>query len=217
MDVDAAVSVGADAVGFVFYPKSPRALTPELALPLRKRLPSWVAAVGLFVNASEGEIRSAQKSLGLDVLQFHGDEQPRDCILLSGGTPWWRAVRMRGPGDLLESMSSFPEAEALLVDSFHTGYGGSGRAFDWSWVPSRRARPIVLSGGLDASSVADAISRVGPDAVDVSTGIQGSDPRTKDPKRMELFVAEVLRADERRARQAVSETTGQSTDPGSQS
>jgi phosphoribosylanthranilate isomerase len=198
-DVDAASALGVDAVGFVFYARSPRALTIEDALPLRRRLRSWVRAVGLFVNATAGQVRETGDALGLDVLQFHGDETAGQCRALAGSTPWWRAVRMRGPGDLLESSALFPDAEALLVDSFHSGYGGSGQSFDWSWIAGHRSGPIILSGGLDSTTVSGAIARVRPFAVDVSTGIQGKDPRSKDHERMERFVEAVLRADLDRA------------------
>lgn len=190
------MAAGADAVGFVFYDRSPRALTLQEAAPLRARLPSWVSAVGLFVNASPSQVDTIRSALSLDVLQFHGDETAEQCRAMAGGRPWWRAVRMRGPGDLLESVASFPDAEAYLVDSFHSGYGGSGQSFDWSWIPEQRDRPIILSGGLDSASVGAAIARVRPCAVDVSTGIQGTDPRSKDHARMEDFVEAVRRADQ---------------------
>lgn len=198
-DVDTAVALGVDAVGFVFYARSPRALGLDEARALRARLPSWVSAVGLFVNASPEQVQATHSAVGLDVLQFHGDETPEVCSGLAGNRPWWRAVRMRGPDDLLESAALFPDAEALLVDSFHSGYGGSGQSFDWSWIPKQRTRPLILSGGLDPASVGDAIARVQPVAVDVSSGIQGADPRCKDDARMEAFVDAVLRADAARA------------------
>lgn len=200
VDVDTAVALGVDAIGFVFYPRSPRALSAEVAALLRRRLPSWVSAVGLFVNASDDQVAHVHSRVGLDVLQFHGDERQDDCLRGAAltGRPWWRAVRMRGAGDLVESKEMFPNAEALLVDSFHAGYGGSGQAFDWSWIPHGFGRPIILSGGLDAARVGDAIEQVSPFAVDVSSGIQGEDPRSKDPSKMEHFVAEVLRSDLRR-------------------
>jgi phosphoribosylanthranilate isomerase len=109
---------------------------------------------------------------------------------------------MRGPGDLLHSFEVFSKAEALLVDSFHAGYGGSGQSFDWSWVAPERPLPLILSGGLDPDSVGEAVDRVAPVAVDVSSGIQGADPRTKDPVRMERFVSAVLEADARKKRLA---------------
>lgn len=197
-DVDTAVGLGADACGFVFYPKSPRALHWEEAARLRRRLPSYVCAVGLFVNERPQQVREAASRVGLDVVQFHGDESPADCLAATPeGLAFWRAVRMRGPGDLLESLAHFGAAEALLLDSFSEGYGGSGRRFDWDWIPAERARPLVLSGGLDADSVGEAIVRVRPMGVDVSSGIQGSDARVKDRAKMERFVAAVIAADAR--------------------
>lgn len=195
VDVDTAVALGVDAVGFVFYPKSPRLLSFSDAAQLRRRLPSWVKAVGLFVNAETSAIREARAEVGFDVIQFHGDETVAECQAAAGVQPWWRAVRMRASGDLLESFDQFSSAEALLVDSFHAGYGGSGQSFDWSWIPAARPVPLILSGGLDAASVEQAIARVRPSAVDVSSGIQGANPRMKDVGRMEAFVAAVLRAD----------------------
>ncbi len=197
-DVDDAVALGVDAIGFVFYPKSPRALDVEQAARLRQRLPSWVSAVGLFVNDTVEGVRSVAKQVGLDVIQFHGDETAGQCAQAGLDHVWWRAVRMRQSGDLLSSFDDFPGAEALLVDSFHAGYGGSGLSFDWSWIPAVRPRPIILSGGLAPASVAEAIHRVAPEAVDVSSGIQGDDPRTKDRRKMEDFVSAVLSADARR-------------------
>ena len=201
-DVDTAVALGVDAIGFVFYPKSPRFLDAESALSLRRRLPSWVTAVGLVVNETVESVRQLRATVGLDVVQFHGDETLALCDQAAGSLPWWRAVRMRGPGDLLESARCFPGAEALLVDSFHAGYGGSGQAFDWSWISADRQVPLILSGGLDPDRVAVAVEHVAPFAVDVSSGIQGSDPRIKDPLLMERFVAAVLDADSRRCSQS---------------
>ncbi|HMS79658.1 MAG TPA: molybdopterin-dependent oxidoreductase [Burkholderiaceae bacterium] len=116
----------------------------------------------------------------------------------AAGRPWWKAFRMRPETDLLTSARSFGAAECLVLDAFSDGYGGSGRTFDWSWIPPGLPARIVMSGGLDAGSVADAIGRIRPFAVDVSSGIQGDDPRTKDRSRMERFVAAVLEADARR-------------------
>jgi phosphoribosylanthranilate isomerase len=198
-DVDDAIAIGADAIGFVFYPKSPRALVPADAAGLRRRLPSWVSAVGLFVNAPGETIAATTREVGLDVLQLHGDETPAIAAGAgaAAGRPWWKAFRMRPETDLLSSARSFGAAECLVLDAFSDGYGGSGRTFDWSWIPSGLSARIVLSGGLDADSVAHAIDRVRPFAVDVSSGIQGDDPRTKDKGRMERFVAAVLEADAR--------------------
>jgi phosphoribosylanthranilate isomerase len=201
VDVDTAVALGVDSIGFVFYPKSPRALTDEAATALRRRLPSFVTAVGLFVNASLDEVVATTRRVGLDVLQLHGDETPDIAAQLGAAAdrPWWKAIRMRPQTDLLSSSRSFGAAECLLLDAFSDGYGGSGKAFDWSWIPAGLPARIVLSGGLDADSVTEAIGRIRPFAVDVSSGIQGSDPRTKDPARMERFVAAVLASDSTRS------------------
>jgi phosphoribosylanthranilate isomerase len=196
-DVDDAVALGVDAVGFVFYPRSPRALSAVEALALRRRLPSWVSAVGLFVNAPPSAVAATAAEVGLDVVQLHGDESPAACAQTGAGTalPWWKAFRMQAQTDLLSLTQCFGNAECWVLDAYTEGYGGGGSAFDWSWIPPELPGRIVLSGGLDAGSVADAIGRVRPFAVDVSSGIQGDDPRTKDRDRMARFVAAVLTAD----------------------
>ena len=195
-DVDRAVAIGVDAIGLVFYPRSPRFVDPERAVALRRRLPSYVCAVGLVVNEAPERVRELVRTVGLDVVQFHGDETPEDCAAATHGeVPWWRAVRMRGPADLVESAQRFGASEALLLDAFSEGYGGSGTRFEWSWIPARRDHPVILSGGLAPDNVKDAIMRVRPMAVDVSSGIQGADPRIKDASRMEAFMAAVIAAD----------------------
>lgn len=198
-DVDLAVSLGVDAIGFVFYPRSPRAVDADQALALRRRLPSWVAAVGLFVDDDPAQVARCAAMTGLDVVQFHGTESPARCReSLPAGLPYWRAVRMRGAADLLESSRQFGDAEAFLVDSFSDSFGGTGKRFDWSWIAAGRPERLILSGGLDESCVEEAIAAVAPCMVDVSSGIQGADPRHKDPGRMARFIAAVLRADARR-------------------
>lgn len=207
-DVDTAVALGVDAIGFVFYPKSPRALSAAEAAALRRRLPSFVSAVGLFVNAEPERVAATSREAGLDVLQFHGDETPETCLdaaRRAGDLPWWRAVRMRSQADLLESGQLFHAAECLLLDAWTDAFGGSGRRFDWSWVPptsARAGRRLILSGGLDADSVQDAIDVVQPFGVDVSSGIQGVSPREKDPIAMTRFMEAVVRADAVRAGRA---------------
>ncbi len=196
-DVDAAVALGVDAIGFVFYPKSPRALSLEAASGLRARLPSFVQAVGLFVNATTDEVVACASRVGLDVLQFHGDETPEQARAqaAAAGLPWWHAVRMSAETDLLSSVRDFQGAECFVLDSHVASYGGAGIGFDWSWVPAPHPARLILSGGLDADRVGEAIARVGPFGVDVSSGIQGADPRHKDRFRMERFVAAVAAAD----------------------
>jgi phosphoribosylanthranilate isomerase len=196
-DVDTAVSLGVDAIGFVFYPRSPRVLSADEGATLRRRLPSYVAAVGLFVNEPAASVHHTAARVGLDVLQLHGDEAPDQAVAIgeSADRPWWKAIRMRAETDLLSSARSFEAAECLLLDTFSDGFGGSGKVFDWSWIPRDLPARLVLSGGLDADSVAHAIGRVRPVVVDVSSGIQGDDPRRKDRARMERFIASVLAAD----------------------
>jgi phosphoribosylanthranilate isomerase len=198
-DVDDAVAIGADAIGLVFYERSVRHVDLVQARVLRARLPSFVSAVGLFVNAGAQEVQAAVRAVGLDVVQFHGDESQDTCAAAAGITRWWRAVRMRGPDDLLSSIVGFTGAEAFVLDTFSDGYGGAGLAFDWSWVHSVPGHRLILSGGLTPETVGAAVTTVAPFAVDVSSGIQiDGDPRRKDRARMERFVSEVLAADARR-------------------
>ncbi|MFT4102842.1 MAG: phosphoribosylanthranilate isomerase [Burkholderiaceae bacterium] len=204
-DVDAAVELAVDAVGFVFYPRSPRYVEPAHARRLRRRLPSFVSAVGLFVNEPAHEAARIADEVGLDVVQFHGDETPRDCLRTMASvratSAWWRAVRMRGPADLLESTVRFDAAEAFLLDKHGEAYGGAGEAFDWRWVtdaaPAPRQRRLILAGGLSPETVGEAIRQVRPFAVDVSSGIQTNDPRCKSLQKMKAFVRAVEQADAR--------------------
>jgi phosphoribosylanthranilate isomerase len=196
-DVDTAVALGVDAIGFVFYSKSPRVLSPQEAAALRRRLPSFVTAVGLFVDEVPQQVVNTARTVGLDVLQFHGDESASQAAALGRDCdrPWWKAIRMRSEADLISSFGAFDAAECLLLDSFSEGFGGSGKTFDWSWIPRERPSRIIMSGGLDSGSVARAIGQVRPFAVDVSSGIQGESPRQKDRVRMEAFMSAVLAAD----------------------
>lgn len=198
-DVDDAVALGADAIGFVFWPRSARHVDAAQAKALRARLPSFVSAVGLFVNADPAEVDATVRAVGLDVVQFHGDETQDRCVASAPpDIPWWRAVRMRGADDLLSSSIEFTRAEALLLDAYSDGYGGSGKAFDWDWIRPVPGRRLILSGGLSPDTVGEAIDRVAPFAVDVSSGIQvDGQPRRKDRERMARFVAEVIAADAR--------------------
>lgn len=194
-DVQIAVNLGVDAIGFVFYPPSSRFLRLGEASDLRSLLPSWVSAVGLFVDAEPELVLAHSRELGLDAVQFHGNETAQQCVgSLLPGQPYWRAVRMRSANDLVISTAAHKNAEAFLLDAHTEGYGGSGEGFDWSWVPAKHSRPLIVSGGLDSTKVVKAIEYLRPVAVDVSSGIQ-SRPREKDPTKMEAFVAAVLAAD----------------------
>ena len=199
--VEHAVNIGADAVGFVFYPPSPRAVTAAKAAELSKHVPPLVSAVGLFVNATPEWIREVTSAVRLSVLQFHGDETPDQCAELAAiaGLPYWRAVRV-GPdasaADLIESSLQYSAASGLLLDALVDGFGGGGKVFDWSLIPTDLGHRAVLSGGLNAQNVHDAIRRVRPFAVDVSSGIEAPGAKgVKDHARMEAFVRAVREAD----------------------
>ncbi len=200
-DVDTAVALGADAVGFVFYPPSPRSVSVGQAVELAEHVPPLVSAVGLFVNATPDWIREVTSNVRLSLLQFHGDETPAQCAALAevAGLPWWRAVRV-GPDatarDLVESSLDYSAASGLLLDTLVEGYGGGGKVFDWSLIPTDLGHRAVLSGGLNAQNVLDAIRRVRPYAVDVSSGIEVAGAKgVKDHARMAAFVRAVREAD----------------------
>lgn len=199
--VEHAVALGADAVGFVFYPPSPRALTVAKAVELSKHVPPLVSAVGLFVNATPALIREVTSNVRLSVLQFHGDETPAQCEALAAvaGLPYWRAVRVGSDAraaDLVESSLNYSTASGLLLDALVDGYGGGGKVFDWSLIPTDLGRRAVLSGGLNAQNVHDAIRLVRPYAVDISSGIEAAGAKgVKDHARMEAFVRAVRDAD----------------------
>lgn len=199
-DVDAAVEAGADAVGFVFYPKSPRAVTPVRAAELARRLPPFVTPVGLFVNAGAEEIGAVAGAIPTLLLQFHGDESPEACR--AAARPFLRAARMAPGFDLLDFAARFHDAHALLLDAFVEGYGGGGKVFDWSVIPANVPRPVVLSGGLHAGNVIEGILRVRPWAVDVSSGVEAA-KGIKDAALIRRFCEAVREAD---ARIADSET-----------
>ena len=191
-DVDAAVDAGADAIGFVLYPRSPRAVSAIRAGELARRLPPFVTPVLLFVNAAVQEIAAAVQAVPHGLLQFHGDETPAQCR--APARPYLRAVRM-GPGvDLLDCAASFSDAQALLLDAHVEGYGGGGKVFDWSLVLPGVACRLVLSGGLNPANVTDGILRVRPWAVDVSSGVEAA-KGVKDATLMRRFCQAVRAAD----------------------
>ena len=193
-DVDAAVAAGADALGFVFYAKSPRAVSVARAAELARRLPPFVTPVGLFVNAGPAEIAAACAAIPTLLLQFHGDEDRAACE--APGRPYLRAARM-GPGfALLDFAAQFSSAQALLLDAHVDGYGGGGKVFDWSLIPASAPCPLVLSGGLNPANVIDGVERVRPWAVDVSSGVEVG-KGIKDADAMHRFCDAVRRADAR--------------------
>jgi phosphoribosylanthranilate isomerase len=190
-DVRAAVNAGADAIGFVFYPPSPRFVPFERAAQLARLIPPFVTTVGLFVEPGRNFVETALQTVPLQVLQFHGDETEADC--LGFGLPYIKAARMRQGLDLLKYAASFPGAQGLLLDAFVEGYGGGGETFDWSLIPDRLPMPLILSGGLNAANVGEAVRRVQPWAVDVSSGVESA-KGIKDAALITDFVAGVEHA-----------------------
>ena len=201
-DVRHAVQAGADAIGFVLYPPSPRAITPERAGELARLLPPFVTPVLLFVNASAAEIAAGLQAVPNALLQFHGDETPEQCRV--NARPFLRAARVPvGDGarsfDLLEYAQDYADAQAILLDAHVQGYGGGGVAFDWTafnWShPQLNASArLVLSGGLTPANVIDGIRLVRPWAVDVSSGVESA-KGIKSPELIDRFVAAVRQAD----------------------
>jgi phosphoribosylanthranilate isomerase len=191
-DARAAAQAGADAVGLVFYPPSPRFLSVDWARELRNELPPFVMPVALFVNPSAAEVYTVLERVRPSMLQFHGEENPVFCSQF--GVPFIKACRVRPEVDLLEYLRPFAGAAGWLLDSHVEEYGGIGESFDWSLVPAERIRPLVLSGGLTRANVGEAIRRVRPWAVDVSSGVESS-KGIKDAARIAAFIAEVRNAD----------------------
>lgn len=185
-DLHAACNAGADALGFVFYAKSPRNLLIEQAAMLVNALPPFVQSVGLFVDAEAGFVRKVLDAVPLDILQFHGDETPEYCRQF--GRPYLKAVRVRPGVDLLKYASDFADARALLLDAYVPGMpGGTGERFDWRLIPAGLTRPVVLSGGLNPDNVVEAIQTVRPWAVDVSSGVESA-PGIKDAAKVAAFI-----------------------------
>lgn len=192
-DARAAAHAGADAIGLVFYEKSPRHVGIEQAHAVLAGLPPFVTSVGLFVNPSAEEVDTVLNALALDLLQFHGDERPDFCRRF--GRPYLKAVRVRPGVDLVKYAASYPDARGLLLDAYVAGTpGGTGQAFDWSMIPAQLPLPVVLSGGLDAANVAEGIRRVRPWAVDVSSGVE-AEKGIKDAAKIAAFMQGVRNAD----------------------
>jgi phosphoribosylanthranilate isomerase len=195
-DVEVAVQAGADAIGFVLWERSARAVSIERAAELARRLPPFVTPVCLFVNASPEHIQRAVEALPNALLQFHGDETPAECR--AARRPYLRAARMAPGFALLDFAAAHVGAAGILLDTHVEGYGGSGKAFDWSLVPPNVPLPVVLSGGLNPASVIDGVMRVQPWAVDVSSGVESA-KGIKDAALMREFCDAVREADARLA------------------
>lgn len=202
-DVSTAIAAGADAIGLVFYPKSPRYVSPAVAAGLLAAVPPFVTTVGLFVNASREEVETVVREAPVSMLQFHGDETLEQCCELAHAVnrPFMRAVRMGADMtgvDLLKYEQSYRAASrlfaGLLLDAFVEGYGGGGKVFDWSLIPKELAPRVVLSGGLNVQNATEAVLQVRPHAVDVSSGVEQS-KGIKDAARIRALVSAVRQAD----------------------
>lgn len=184
-----AAEAGADAIGLVFYAKSPRAVDVRQAREIVAALPPFVTTVGLFVNASRCEVNEILDALPLDLLQFHGDESAAECA--GYHRPYVKALRVRPGDDVRARCAEFPQAAGILLDTFVPGMpGGTGEAFDWTLVPDDPGCPIILAGGLTAENVATAIRQVRPWAVDVSGGVEAR-KGIKDAAKVRAFLAAV--------------------------
>lgn len=191
-DASAAVELGADALGLVFYAPSPRCVTVEQAWEIARIVPPFVTLVGLFVNETKLTVRRVMEAVPIQLLQFHGDEEESFCR--SFHAPYIKAARVRPGLDLVKYAESHPSAQGLLLDAFVEGYGGGGKPFDWSLIPPGLPLPLILSGGLDADNVTEAVRRVRPWAVDVSSGVEAA-KGIKDAGKIAAFIAGVKHAD----------------------
>lgn len=191
-DARAAVELGADALGLVFYAASPRHVSIEQAWDIARIVPPFVTLVGLFVNESKLAVRRVMEAAPIQLLQFHGDEEESYCR--SFHVPYIKAARVRPGLDLVKYSCQYPSAQGMLLDAFVEGYGGSGRTFDWSLIPSGLPKPLILSGGLDPGNVAHAVRTVRPWAVDVSSGVESA-KGIKDAARIAAFISGVRDGD----------------------
>jgi phosphoribosylanthranilate isomerase len=192
-DALAAAIAGADAIGLVFYAPSPRCVSPLEAAKIVRELPAFVGSVALFVNPSKAEVEAVLAECPVSALQFHGEESGEFCRQF--GRPFLKAARVRAGLDLLNYLSEFHDASGWLLDAFHEdAYGGKGAVFDWELIPASLQRPLVLSGGLTAGNVGDAVRQVRPWAVDVSSGVE-SGKGIKDAAKIAHFIREVKNAD----------------------
>lgn len=193
-DAVLAAELGADAIGLVFHAPSPRAVSIEQAAAVRRAVPAMVSVFGVFFDPRESGVREVLDSVALDCLQFHGDEGRAFCA--GFGRPYMKALRVRDGLDLDRRIATYPDAAAILLDSYDPYLaGGTGKRFDWnrarSCVESGRA-PVVLAGGLQPANVAEAVRDVRPWALDVSSGVEEA-PGIKSRETMQAFFREVYR------------------------
>ncbi|MDC1173583.1 phosphoribosylanthranilate isomerase [Methylophilaceae bacterium] len=191
-DAISAAELGADALGFVFYPKSPRFISPKNAKEIIKKLPPFISMVGLFVNQSKSEVEEVIKGCPLNLLQFHGDENESFCKQYN--LPYIKAITMKSDVDLLKCIQEYNSAKALLLDTFSkVARGGSGEVFDWKMIPPNTLKPIIVAGGLTPDNVQTLLEVISPYGVDVSSGIE-INKGLKDYKLMKKFILGVTNA-----------------------
>jgi phosphoribosylanthranilate isomerase len=192
-DALAAASAGTHAIGLIFAPRSPRRVEAPIAADIVEALPPFVTSVALFVDQPAEEVQAVIARVRPHLLQFHGDEAPDYCA--GFGLPYVKAVRVREGVDLLQYARLYRTAKGLLLDAFVEGnHGGTGAVFDWSLIPREFPLPLVLAGGLDPGNVADAVRKVRPWAVDVSSGVEAS-KGIKDAAKVAAFIRGVRDAD----------------------
>jgi phosphoribosylanthranilate isomerase len=191
-DALSAIEQGADAIGLVFYAASPRHVSIAQAKSIVENLPPFITTVGLFVNAAPTEIVKTIEAVGLNLIQFHGDETPEQCKQFT--LPYIKAIRVKSDTNLVQYEANFKDAKALLLDTYTDGLvGGTGQVFDWSLIPKTLQKPIILAGGLNPDNVRQAIEQVHPYAVDVSGGVEAS-KGIKDAAKIAAFIRGVSNA-----------------------
>lgn len=188
-----AAQLGADAIGFILDPQSPRFVSRETVAAITAILPPFITTVGVVVDLSSDEMKNLVSLLNLDLLQFHGTETPEYCG--SFGIPYIKAIHVQAGTDIERQANLYPDSQGILLDAYNpTQKGGTGIAFDWNFIPQLMDHALILAGGLNSNNVADAINKIRPYAVDVSSGVEIS-PGIKNPEKMAAFIAEVRRAD----------------------
>ncbi len=194
-DALAVAASGADALGLVFYSRSPRAVTVEQAVAITEVLPPFLSVVALFVDEPIANIKRILSTVPIGLIQFHGTESPEFCQQF--GRPWIKALRVQPGLDIADACRKYHRASGVLLDSFQAGVpGGTGKTFDWDLAPVNLPLPVVLAGGLDAANVGEAIRTLHPAAVDVSGGVERS-PGIKDAEKIHRFIAAVRAAEQK--------------------
>ncbi len=184
-----AVEQGADAIGLVFYESSPRNVTINQAREIARQIPAFVSVVGLFVNAAPSFINEVISQVKIDLLQFHGEETPEECMQYN--LPFIKAIRVRADTNLIQYAKDFSAAKGLLLDAYTEGVaGGTGHVFDWNLIPKQLTKPVILAGGLNVDNVSRAIAQVKPYAVDISGGVEAS-KGIKDIAKITAFMEQV--------------------------